>query len=116
MGQKGFVVVVVVVMKPYDVVDKAIEMMQCTAKNLKLVCNEKLDSGKPLNVFELKELNVMLENIADFLATKGIKTSGGLPLKKDQIKYMLTNPFYYGHFRYCGEDRRCDGAAERRGE
>jgi site-specific DNA recombinase len=30
-----------------------------------------------------------LQNIADFLATKGIKTSGGLPLKKDQIKYML---------------------------
>ena len=44
-----------------------------------------------------------LQNIADFLATKGIATSGGLPLKKDQIKYMLTNPFYYGHFRYCGE-------------
>ncbi len=44
-----------------------------------------------------------LQNVADFLATKGITTSGGLPLKKDQIKYMLTNPFYYGHFRYCGE-------------
>lgn len=44
-----------------------------------------------------------LQNIADFLATKGITASGGLPLKKDQIKYMLTNPFYYGHFRYCGE-------------
>ena len=44
-----------------------------------------------------------LQNIADFLATKGITTSGSLPLKKDQIKYMLTNPFYYGHFRYCGE-------------
>ncbi len=44
-----------------------------------------------------------LQNIADFLATKGITTSGGLTLKKDQIKYMLTNPFYYGHFRYCGE-------------
>ena len=44
-----------------------------------------------------------LQNIADFLATKGITTSGGLPLKKDQIKYMLANPFYYGHFRYCGE-------------
>ena len=44
-----------------------------------------------------------LQNIADFLATKGVTISGGLPLKKDQIKYMLTNPFYYGHFRYCGE-------------
>jgi site-specific DNA recombinase len=44
-----------------------------------------------------------LVDIADFLASKGIKTSGGLPLKKDQIKKMLTNPIYYGHFRYAGE-------------
>ena len=44
-----------------------------------------------------------LQDIADFLASKGIKTSGGLPLKKDQIKKMLTNPFYYGHFVYLGE-------------
>ena len=26
-----------------------------------------------------------------------------MPLKKDQIAKMLTNPFYYGHFRYAGE-------------
>ena len=44
-----------------------------------------------------------LQDIADFLASKGIKTSGGLPLKKDQIKKILTNPIYYGHFRYAGE-------------
>ena len=44
-----------------------------------------------------------LQNIADFLKSKGIKTKGGLPLHKDQIKKMLTNPFYYGHFRYGGE-------------
>ena len=44
-----------------------------------------------------------LQNIVDFLAGKGIKTSGGLPLKKDQAKYLLTNPIYYGHFRYGGE-------------
>ena len=44
-----------------------------------------------------------LQEIADYFADNGIKTSGGLPLKKDQIKYMLTNPFYYGHFRYVGE-------------
>ena len=43
------------------------------------------------------------EDIASFLASKGIKTSGGKPLKKDQIKHILSNPFYYGHFRYCGE-------------
>ena len=44
-----------------------------------------------------------LQDIADFLASKGIKTSGGLPLKKDQVKKILTNPIYYGHFRYAGE-------------
>ncbi len=44
-----------------------------------------------------------LEDIANFLATNGIKTSGGKPLKKDQIKHILSNPFYYGHFRYVGE-------------
>ncbi len=44
-----------------------------------------------------------LQDIADFLASKNVKTSGGLPLKKDQIAKMLTNPFYYGHFRYTGE-------------
>ncbi len=47
--------------------------------------------------------NQRLRDIADFLASKDIKTTGGLPLKKDQIAKMLTNPFYYGHFRYAGE-------------
>ena len=44
-----------------------------------------------------------LQDIADFFASKGIKTKGNKPLKKDQIAKMLTNPFYYGHFRYAGE-------------
>ncbi len=44
-----------------------------------------------------------LQDIANFLASKNVKTDGGLPLKKDQIAKMLTNPFYYGHFRYAGE-------------
>ena len=44
-----------------------------------------------------------LQDIADFLSSKGGKTKGNKPLKKDQITKMLTNPFYYGHFRYGGE-------------
>ena len=57
-----------------------------------------------LQAFELyAKGNQRLRDIADFLASKGIKTSGSLPLKKDQIAKMLTNPFYYGHFRYAGE-------------
>jgi site-specific DNA recombinase len=54
--------------------------------------------------FELYALgDKRLVDIAEFLASKGIKTRGGLPLKKDRIKKMLTNPLYYGHFRYAGE-------------
>jgi site-specific DNA recombinase len=44
-----------------------------------------------------------LVDIADFLASKGIKTVGNKPLSKDQVKHMLKNPFYYGHFYYGGE-------------
>ena len=44
-----------------------------------------------------------LEDIAIFLASKGIVTSSGKQFPKDQVKRLLTNPFYYGHFRYAGE-------------
>ena len=44
-----------------------------------------------------------LEDIARFLASKGILTKSGKQFPKDKIKRMLTNPFYYGHFRYFGE-------------
>ena len=44
-----------------------------------------------------------LQDIADFLFSRSVKTKGNKPLKKDQITKLLTNPFYYGHFRYAGE-------------
>ena len=44
-----------------------------------------------------------LEDIAAFLANKSILTKSGKQFPKDKIKRMLTNPFYYGHFRYFGE-------------
>ena len=70
----------------------------------KTVVVDKRRSPFVIEAFELyANGDQKLQNIADFLASKGIKTSGGLPLKKDQVKYMLTNPFYYGHFRYAGE-------------
>ena len=47
--------------------------------------------------------NSRLEDIANFLAQKGIRTRGGKVLKKDRIAFILSNPFYYGHFRYAGE-------------
>ena len=49
------------------------------------------------------EGNYTIQDIADFLKSRGIMTKGGLPLHRDQIKNMLANPFYYGHFRYAGE-------------
>ncbi|MDO8571417.1 MAG: recombinase family protein, partial [bacterium] len=63
--------------------------------------------------FELYAKNESrLEDVANFLFQNGIKTGatrgswrkgGGKPLKRDQISFMLSNPFYYGHFKYSGE-------------
>jgi len=47
--------------------------------------------------------NSTLGDIADFLASNGIKTKGDKPFKRDKISFILSNPFYYGHFRYTGE-------------
>ncbi len=44
-----------------------------------------------------------LEDVAIFLASKGIKTKGDKLLSKDQVKHVLKNTFYYGHFYYGGE-------------
>ncbi|KKQ55478.1 MAG: Recombinase [Parcubacteria group bacterium GW2011_GWA2_38_13] len=55
-------------------------------------------------LFELyAEGNWRLEDAANFLAHEGIKTKGGKPIKRDQVSYMLSNPFYVGLFRYAGE-------------
>ena len=57
-----------------------------------------------LAVFELyAKGNQTLESVAVFMKSKGITTKSGKQLTKDQIKRILVNPFYYGHFRYCGE-------------
>jgi site-specific DNA recombinase len=54
--------------------------------------------------FELyAEGNQTLESVAVFLKSKGITSKSGKQLTKDQIKRILVNPFYYGHFRYLGE-------------
>ena len=47
--------------------------------------------------------NSCFDDIAKFLFERGIKTSGNKRFPRDQIKRLLTNPFYYGHFRYAGE-------------
>jgi len=51
------------------------------------------------------------EDIARFLfengittgATRGWTKGGGKPLKREQIAFLLSNPFYVGRFRYAGE-------------
>lgn len=43
-------------------------------------------------------------DIADFLAKHGILSRNGKAWKQHRVSYLiLTNPFYYGHFRYGGE-------------
>ena len=47
--------------------------------------------------------NSRLEDIGNFLYQKGVKSLQGNRFHKDRVKYILTNPFYYGHFNYGGE-------------
>ena len=54
--------------------------------------------------FELYAQNSSrLEDISNFLAQQNINTSSGKKLHRDRISFILSNPFYYGHFRYSGE-------------
>ena len=54
--------------------------------------------------FELYAQNESkLEDISNFLAQHNIFSSGGKRIKRDRISFILSNPFYYGHFRYAGE-------------
>ncbi|MCX6792335.1 MAG: recombinase family protein, partial [Candidatus Gottesmanbacteria bacterium] len=43
-------------------------------------------------------------DIADFLATNGLVSRNNKSYRIDRVSYqILSNPFYYGHFRYAGE-------------
>ena len=70
----------------------------------KTVAVDKRRAPLVVEAFELyAEGASRLEDIAAFLASKGVTTSSGKHFPKDQVKRMLLNPFYYGHFRYAGE-------------
>ena len=70
----------------------------------KTVVVDKRRSPVVVQAFELYAKGASrLEDIAIFLASKGIVTGSGKNFPKDQIKRLLTNPFYYGHFKYAGE-------------
>ena len=79
---------------------------------VKLVVVDKKKSKVVRQAFELyAEGESRLEDIARFLYDNGIRThstkrwnnGGDRPLKRDQVSYMLSNPFYVGLFRYAGE-------------
>ena len=46
--------------------------------------------------YTLKEISLLLKK-------RGAITRGGKMYCLDKVKYILSNPFYYGHFRYGGE-------------
>ena len=47
--------------------------------------------------------NSRLEDIGNFLYQRNVRSLQGNRIHKDRIKYILSNPFYYGHFYYAGE-------------
>lgn len=47
--------------------------------------------------------NSRLEDISNFLSQSGINSKSGKRIHRDRISFILSNPFYYGHFRYAGE-------------
>ncbi len=44
-----------------------------------------------------------LEDIADFLYERNIRTTHDNKFHRDRVKYVLSNPFYYGNFYYAKE-------------
>ncbi len=66
-----------------------------------------VDRKKSVTIRKAFELyaqnNSRCEDISNFLAQQGIFSSGGKPLKRDRISFILSNPFYVGLFRYGGE-------------
>ena len=70
----------------------------------KTVVVDKRKSPIIRQAFELYAKNESrLDDISTFLANKGLITKGGKRFHRDKITFILTNPFYYGHFRYLGE-------------
>jgi site-specific DNA recombinase len=44
-----------------------------------------------------------LEDIGQFLYDNGVRSLYGNRIHNDRVKFILANPFYYGHFLYKGE-------------
>ena len=46
---------------------------------------------------------VRLENLAELWEKASVMSKGNRRVHISRISFILQNPFYYGHFRYCGE-------------
>ncbi len=56
------------------------------------------------SAFEIYSLgNSCFEDISKFLHEKNVRSWYGNIIHKECVKNILSNPFYYGHFRYSGE-------------
>ena len=68
-----------------------------------IVINKKI-SPAIKEAFELySNGNIQIKEVSGFLKTKGIITSNNKQLCIDEAKKILTNPFYFGMFKYGGE-------------
>ena len=68
--------------------------------NKKIVVDPKV-SPFIKEIFELYSTGKFtFEKLSIFLGEKGIMTCKNKFFKKDKIKFYLSNPFYYGHFRF----------------
>src|SRR3990167_6224396 len=47
--------------------------------------------------------NSRLEDIGQFLYDNGVRSLFGNRIHNDRVRFVLANPFYYGHFLYKGE-------------
>ena len=73
------------------------------SRNKSIVVNHK-KAEVIKEAFELyAQNNSRLEDISNFLAERNVVSSGNKPIHRDQIAALLSNPFYYGHFRFVGE-------------
>ena len=70
----------------------------------KTIVVDKLKAPIIKQAFELYSKNESrLEDISHFLARNNIFSRNGKRIKRDRITYILSNPFYYGHFKFGGE-------------
>ena len=73
-------------------------------KNTKTIVVDRQFAGVIREIYETYASGrYTLKEISFLLKEKGATTSSGKPYSLDKVKYILSNPFYYGHFRYKGE-------------